>query len=230
MKIHTAITQTLVLLALACAPALARVPAAMAWQDDFQSRLEVYALMQSLSVEILGSASATRSLEKWCRTHQLADTPAIIAQRVLGEDKPIVPEQMRRLDVDSPEQVKYRKVRLFCGDQLLSEADNWYVPSRLTEDMNRLLDTTDTPFGKVIAPLQPSRQTFSVKLLWSPLPDGWELQPPARAGRHKTHTLDIPDALFEHQTILYSQQRQPISEVHEVYQRPILALPRPAQR
>jgi hypothetical protein len=29
------------------------------------------------------------------------------------------------------------------------EADNWYVPSRLTPDINKTLDMTDTPFGIV---------------------------------------------------------------------------------
>ena len=47
--------------------------------------LEVYSLMQMLNVELLGSASATRSLEKWCLTHNLAKSPGIIAQPVLGD-------------------------------------------------------------------------------------------------------------------------------------------------
>jgi len=96
--------------------------------------------------------------------------------------------------------------------------------------MNRLLDTTQTPFGKAVAALEPSRQTISVKLLWSPLPDGWALNNPARVGRTKTQALDIPDALFEHQTLLYSRDRKPIAEVHEIYQRHILAPPRRASR
>ena len=32
------------------------------------------------------------------------------------------------------EPVAYRHVRLRCGDHVLSEADNWYVPSRLTPE------------------------------------------------------------------------------------------------
>lgn len=206
-------------------PSWARGHDSPAWQDDFQSRLEVYALMQSLNVEILGSSSATRSLEKWCGEHQLAAVPKIIAQPVLGEDKPIEPAQLQRLEISSAEQVKYRKVRLYCGDQLLSEADNWYVPGRLTDEMNQLLETTQTPFGKVVAPLEPTRQTINVKLLWSPLPEGWELKKPVRVGRRNTQALDIPEELFEHQTILYSRDRKPISEVHEVYQRQILIFP-----
>jgi len=44
--------------------------------------------------------------------------------------------------------VKYRRVQPSCGDHILSEADNWYVPRRLTPEMNRLLETTDVPFGR----------------------------------------------------------------------------------
>ena len=49
----------------------------------------------------------------------------------------------------------------------MSEADNWYVPARLTPEMNAFLDTTDTPFGKAVRPLQPYRKTLEAKLLWS---------------------------------------------------------------
>ncbi len=227
MRIHLpcfAVIHAVILLALnlSFTASYAREPTALDWQDDFQTRLEAYALMQTLNVEILGSSSATRSLEKWCNEHRLAPSPSIIAHPVDGEGKTATQEQLQRLDVSDPEQVKHRKVRLYCGNHLLSEADNWYVPSRLTEAMNRLLETTTTPFGKVIASLEPTRQTFSVKLFWSPLPEGWELQPhfPVRPG--KTQPLVIPDALFEHQAIVYSRDRKPLAEVHEVYQGQIL--------
>jgi len=35
----------------------------------------------------------------------------------------------------------------------MSEAWNWYAPSRLTPAMNEALDTTDRPFGAVAATL-----------------------------------------------------------------------------
>ena len=132
-----ALVRSVVLLAwvLSVAPACSRKKALLSWQDDFQSRLEAYAIMQMLNVELLGSSSATRTLEKWCQTHQLAALPSIVAQPVLGDNKPPSQEQMQHLEVTGPEQVKHRKVRLYCGDQLLSEADNWYVPDRLTADM-----------------------------------------------------------------------------------------------
>src|SRR5207237_10920810 len=102
-------------------------------------------------------------------------------------------------------------------------ARNWYGPSRLTADMNRLLETTDTPFGTVIQPLQPYRQTIAAQMLWQPLPHGWERDPSATASPSAAATLAIPDALFEHRAIVYARDRVALSEVDEVYQRGILA-------
>lgn len=217
-------TALLAALMLGSATAFAQEPAPPVWRDDFQSRLEVYALMQTLSTDILGGTSATRSLEAWCREHRLAETPVIVAKLMLAEDKPASPEQMRHLGVDGQEPVKYRKVQLWCGGQMLSEAENWYVPGRLGADMNALLETTDTPFGKAVAALLPYRQTIAVKLLWTPLPEGWASTSLARSVRGKGRPLEIPAALFEHQAIVYGKDRRPIAEVHETYQRQILAL------
>jgi hypothetical protein len=120
--------------------------------------------------------------------------------------------------------VKYRRVRLRCGQRVLSEADNWYVPGRLTEAMNQVLDTTDSPFGRVVQPLEPYRRTFSMKVLWSPLPKGWENggDRPSADG-----ALAIPDALLEHRAVLYTKEHKPFSEVDEVYQRSVLAFAPP---
>ena len=195
-----------------------------AWPDSYVARLEALALIQTLNAELLGSRSATITLEGWCRTHQLAPEPRIIADRVRGMDKTATPEQRQRLQVGDANTVKYRRVQLRCGSQVLSEADNWYVPERLTPEMNRLLETTDTPFGRVVESLQPYRQTFAVKLLWAPLPEGWE-RGAAPAPDNTGGTLAIPSALFEHRAVLYTRDHQPFSEVSEVYQRQILAFP-----
>jgi hypothetical protein len=196
------------------------------WPDSYVARVGALALIQSLNAEILGSRSATLTLEKWCGDHNLAAPPRISAQLTAGEDKVADSEQRKRLQV-TDEVVKYRRVQLQCGRHVLSEADNWYVPSRLTGEMNRLLETTDTPFGKAVQPLEPYRQTFDVKLLWSPLPAGWERKPDQRQPCATTGPLMIPDALFEHRAILYTRDHKPFSEVHEVYQRELLAFPAP---
>jgi len=194
------------------------------WPDTFTARLEALAMIQTLNAEILGSRSATMTLENWCRSHRLAEEPRILARPVTGVSKMPTAEQRQRLEVTEQEEVKYRRVQLRCGTQVLSEADNWYVPSRLTPEMNRLLETSDTPFGKAVEPLEPYRRTFSVTLLWAPLPDDWERQAATRPGS-SDRTLEIPAAVFEHRAVLYTRDHKPFSEVSEVYQRQILAFP-----
>lgn len=207
-------------LLLALAPVRAEAAEMAPWPDTFVARLEALALVQSLNAAILGSRSATFSLEKWCGDHGLAEPARITAKLDTSVHKPPTAEQRRRLRVSDTETVKYRHVQLFCGDRVLSEADNWYVPGRLTEEMNRLLDTTDTPFGRAVKALEPTRQTFAATTLWSPLPAGWERAPiaPDNAAR----PLDIPDSLFEHQALLYTGDNLPFSEVDEIYKRALL--------
>ncbi|HEX6509362.1 MAG TPA: hypothetical protein VF221_17170, partial [Chloroflexota bacterium] len=114
--------------------------------------------------------------------HRLASPPHIVAERVNGADQAPTDEQRRLLGVSATEPIRYRRVRLTCGDHVLSEADNWYVPP----EMNRLLDTTDTAFGRAVQALDFHRRTLSVKLLWSPLPQGWEMGAPLPERRGTT--------------------------------------------
>ncbi len=69
------------------------------------------------------------------------------------------------LHAGAGEEIRHRRVRLMCGSHRMSEADNWYLPSRLTPAMNQALDTTDTSFGTVVRPLDFHRQTLEAKPL-----------------------------------------------------------------
>jgi chorismate-pyruvate lyase len=191
------------------------------WHDDATSRLEALALLQSLNAELLSHPSATLTLERWCGEHHLAPEAKIIAERVQGEDKPLPPEARNQLQIGADEAVRYRRVQLVCGEHVLSEADNWYVPSRLTESMNRELDTTDTPFGKVVQPLHFRRQTLSAQLLWSPLPQGWENAATLPGSSHAA--LAMPQHLLEHRAVLFDQSNRPFSLVIESYTSQVLA-------
>jgi chorismate-pyruvate lyase len=206
------------------AGALARAQDLPAWPDTFEARVQALALMQTLNADVLASRSATATLERWCRDHKLAENPAIVATLMRDVSRPATMEQRQRLQANEQDVIAYRHVRLRCGDRVLSEADNWYVPARLTPEMNRLLDTTDTPFGRAVQALEPYRQTFSVTLLWSPLPEGWD-RPSTALPAASGHALGIPDKLFEHRAILYTRGHVPFAEVDEIYQRQILAFP-----
>ena len=211
---------------MAVATAGVRAQDAPSWPDTFEARVQALALIQTLNAAILSSRSATITLEGWCRDHKLAANPVIVADVVRGAESPAVAEQRQRLKVNEGETVKYRRVRLRCGERVLSQAELWYVPARLTAEMNRLLDATDTPFGRAVQSLEPYRQTFGATLLWSPLPPGWEtgtkVVPPSSG-----QMLSIPDAVFAHRALLYTRDHLPLAEVNEVYQRQILAFPPP---
>lgn len=200
------------------------------WHDDFLSRVEVLALMQSLNAALLASRSATSTLEKWCADHKMAAEPKLVARRVAGPDKPPSAETRERLRLAADETVKYRRVALSCGGHVFSEADNWYVPGRLTDDMNRTLETTETPFGKAVAALQPFRRTIEMTTRWSPLPEGWELAPgPQGRAAPETGALAIPHEIFEHKAVLYTAAQKPFSEVHEHYTNEVLDFAAPPE-
>lgn len=218
-------------LVMAAAAVLAAAPAqaqrAPVWPDALLTRTQALALMQGLNAEILASRSATATLERWCRDHDLAPETRIVAEVMDGEPREADAEQRQRLGADSAEVVRYRRVRLRCGDHVLSEAENWYLPRRLTPEMNRALETSDTPFGRVVAPLEPYRRTFAARLLWAPLPEGWERSSNPAPPCLSSGPLAIPAALFEHRAIVYGRDHRPIAEVHEVYQDDLLAFSPP---
>src|ERR1700677_534088 len=166
------------------------------WPDSFAGRLEALALIESLNADLRAHDSATLTIERWCADHRLADPARILAERVKDADKPASAEVREALDVKPEETLFYRRVRLKCGDRVLSEADNWYVPSRLTPEMNHVLETTDTPFGKAVAALRFRRHTRSADLLWDPLPQDWETG--AAPAQDDKGALAVPDHVLEH--------------------------------
>ncbi|MBX5463836.1 MAG: hypothetical protein IRZ28_22450 [Steroidobacteraceae bacterium] len=196
------------------------------WRDTYVTRLQALALIQTLNANLLSHDSATLTLDEWCEKHHLASPAKVIAERVQGAERQPTADQRKLLGVSTSEPVRYRRVRLRCGDHVLSEAENWYVPSRLTPEMNRTLDTTDTSFGRVVRPLQFRRRTLSATVLWSPLPEGWEMGvsiPEQRSAR-----LRIPREVLQHRAVLTLPDGTPFSALVETYTSEVLAFPEPA--
>jgi hypothetical protein len=52
---------------------------------------------------------------------------------------------------------------LLASDVAVSEADLWYVPGRLWPGMAAILSATDTPFGIVVRPMRPRRETLATR-------------------------------------------------------------------
>lgn len=196
-----------------------------AWPDTPVARVEVLALLETLNADLLSNDSATLTLDRWCEAHKMASPAKVTAERVHGDDKAASDEVRQLLGVRAEDSLRYRHVRLHCGDHVLSEADNWYVPTRLAPEMNRVLDTTDTPFGRAVQALHFHRRTLTARLLWSPLPPGWEMAdklPEAARG-----SLRIPSATIQHQALLSLADGTPISVVIETYTGEVLNFPAP---
>jgi chorismate-pyruvate lyase len=192
--------------------------------NRYVTRLEAALLLQTLNADLLSHDSATATLEHWCAVHQLASPARITAERVRNAEKPATDAQRQRLRLTPADELRYRRVRLLCGSVVLSEADNWYVPARLTPEMNKLLDTTDTPFGRAVQPLHFQRHTISSEVLWELLPEGWEMKPAPQT--EDAHELCAPAEVLRHRALLTLTDGTPFSEVVETYTRDVLAIGR----
>lgn len=193
--------------------------------ESFLDRLETLALVETLNGRLLAGASATATLEKWCADHHMAQMPKVVARRVPGPERAPDAETRKRLGVGPDEPVKYRHVELVCGDHVLSEADNWYVPGRLSSEANRLLETSETPFGKAIQSVHPYRRTIEARILWSPLPEGWET---TQAAANPDAPTPAPRNIILHRAVVFAADQTPLSEVEERYTREALDFVRPA--
>lgn len=199
-----------------------------AWPDDATSRLEALALIETLNADLLSHDSATLTLERWCGKHGLATPPVVTAKRVREAETPADDQVRRLLGVGASELIRHRHVRLLCGGHALSEADNYYLPARLTPEMNHLLDTSDTAFGRAVADLRFRRVTLSAELLWQPLPADWEMAaalPPTVPG-----PLTVPAEVLRHRAMLVLPDGTPFSALVETYAGDVLALPKAPPR
>jgi chorismate-pyruvate lyase len=176
------------------------VPIATVARTPSPARIEAGELNRLL----LAGTSATATMRAWCAEHGIAD-PAIHAEVIEVTAPPATATQRRELQVDRREPLGYRRVRLGCAGHVLSEAQNWYVPARLTPAMNAVLDTSDTPFGTVVAPLHITRRTLAADMLWR-------------------HGAKPPPALFRHRALVLDGAGRPIAEVIETYQRAAVEL------
>jgi hypothetical protein len=118
---------------------------------------EVAAFEANLAAHV----SATAALQLWCDQRGIAPGAEIVAEFVSGADA-VPPADLRAtLGVVAEEPLGYRHVRLVCGSKVLSEAHNWYVPARLTAEMNRELATSKVPFGRVAQALNFTREPLA---------------------------------------------------------------------
>lgn len=164
-----------------------------AWAAPVDARLSAF------EAKLEANPSATAVLQGWCDTHAPSGT-RIVARQVQTAFAPPPADARRALALRPGEAVRYRRVQLMCGPHVLSNADNWYLPGKLTDAMNKMLDHTQTPFGTAVAMLHFSRHN----LMTDYLPAG---------GRD----------VLRHSAMLATDRGEPFSFVVETYTREILA-------
>ncbi|MBF9232207.1 hypothetical protein [Microvirga alba] len=173
---------------------------------------DVEALIRELSARIAHARTATATLQVWCEEHGLSQGP-ITAKR-LHEDRTstIGDEQLPELGALPDESICHRRVQLVRGGLPLVEADNWFMPSRLPPEMRGILETTDLPFGVVIAPLNPSRRTCSIRF-----------RAPGDGRRGETSLAAhgdepwSPETILEHRAVVISGRGIPLAVVREYF-------------
>lgn len=161
-------------------------------------------LMHALSERILRSNSATEELERWCAERAIGDGRIVAIRARNAKAVPCDDESLEALyPHDVRGQAKFRLVELATAGIVVVDAFNWYFPDRLTLDMRKALETTDTPFGRVVKPLKPKRRTYLVRR-----------RTPGQMMEAKG-PLDPGATAFEHRAVIYGQGDIPIAVVHE---------------
>lgn len=166
-------------------------------------------LLRRLDAVLLAGRSATPVLEQWC-------SQPVAALRTAGAEKALPNEHRRHLALMLQEHLAYRHVELVAGGHILCEADNWYVPERLTAAMKDALENTDRPFGRIIASLDSPRVTLYARTLRHP---SQEIGDDATLAAYD----GLPWPVLEHQALLMASDGRALSLVHEVYMNRLLA-------
>lgn len=188
----------------------------------FDQRRQMLRELQALNADLLSHASATAVLQALCDRRAPGGHKILARKAVWDVEAGALDAARADLGVGPDEPVRHRQVELTCGGEVLSSAENWYVPGRLTPQMNRALEETQTPFGLVVRALQFHRRTLASNFLFEPLPDGWEREPPASFDA----MASPPPHVLRHRAMLVTPDGRPFSLVVETYTERVLTAAR----
>ena len=169
-------------------------------EDEMQLRAR---RCEALLEVLRAAASATTALSAWARSRGWDER--ILARKLETATLPAPDDIARLLGVTPGASTGYRLVELTSGARVLSRADNWFASARLPERVNAGLRDGQTPFGALIAPLEPRRALLGVTRLWRP---GQE------------NPQETPQELFRLSAVvtgLCAGVRAPLAVVHETY-------------
>lgn len=144
--------------------------------------------IQNLQKRLASRPSATATLQSFC------PSPIHVRNIPIGPSVLPAADILQHLELTTPSALKLRHVQLLCGEIALSDAWNWYVPERLTAEMNTRLEHSTIPFGRAVQETHFSRTTISSTAM--PPESGYLLENRAvlrRAGDNAPIALVIED-------------------------------------
>jgi hypothetical protein len=197
------------------------------WPTDVTARLEATALLQSLNVEPLSNDNKKQTLERWCMSHRLVSNPQIAIERVLDVEELPTEAQRKTLATSAKQPVRHRKVRVLCGSAVLLEADDWYLPSRVSPQVSALIDGTDLPFETAVQIAHFRRRILSAALLWPQLPELGNVE--FEEGVAEPQAIrPLPAHVLTHHVLVMLPDGTPFGEAQENYTGSVLAFPCPS--
>lgn len=115
----------------------------------------------ALAAHLLAAPSATAGMQSWCEARGIGDGPIRVLSRAGGAPPAGL---VALLGAASGEALSYRRVVLGRGDIALAEAELLYRAGALTAEMRAAVARGTVPFGAIVAPLSPRRETVSQEL------------------------------------------------------------------
>jgi chorismate-pyruvate lyase len=112
----------------------------------------------ALAAQLVAAPSVTAGLQAWCEARGIGEGPIRVLSRAGG-----VPPAglVALLGAPAGEALSYRRVVLGRGGIALAEAELLYRGSVLTAEMREAVARGTVPFGAIVAPLSPRRETMS---------------------------------------------------------------------
>ncbi len=121
------------------------------------------ARVNRLNSHILEASTVSQGLETWCQAQRIGGGGGTLQAAVLSVRRGTAPfDDTVHAEIGNVGGLVHRQVKLVRGGLVLAVADVWYAEDRLTPEMRDMLETTNIPFGWVVAPLLPVRQNFAV--------------------------------------------------------------------
>ncbi len=155
-----------------------------------EDRRALLAQVHRLNQHILAAPSVSRALVSWCQ--RLSLSHGRLRAEVIARHSNKFRDAL----------LYYRQVRLWVGGLHVVDAQILYAPDFLTPGMCKQLETSDTPFGLVVAPLCFERQNLATII-----PDGLD----------EITVASRPSGILEHRACLKLRDERTLAVTREIF-------------